>query len=265
MYCADVISNYDSILKTNNLHCSCDLISSIVIPITLLNLVGTGLILFLGKYFIKYLANSSCHKNNSSYNNIIKDTPSQSNKSQNENNNHSSENENNNSEDNNSEDNNSEDNNPENNNLEDNDLEDNNSEDNNSENNNNSEDNNLENNNSEDNIKYHSDQDIINEVRSISNEKDSFDSMAGTLISVTRNIVSVVDNADHIPKDKKDELVSLLKGVPGFISKIVDMNDGELNNLLQQDFNFNNSFDHQDMKKESSYLMETLDSLRLNK
>ena len=109
----------------------------------------------------------------------------------------------------------------------------------------------------------------------LSKEQGSLESMAGTLISVTKNIAGALDNANHIPKEKKEELASLLKGVPGFISKIVDMDDDQLNSLLAGNIpnirpelsTFTNKITTQrtlaeDHKKESDYLMKTLDSLR---
>ncbi|CAH6420349.1 Hypothetical protein HVR_LOCUS1170 [uncultured virus] len=115
-----------------------------------------------------------------------------------------------------------------------------------------------------------SDQDLedsspINAITDLSGEQGSLESMAGTLISVTKNIAGVVDGAQHIPKEKKDELASLLRGVPGFISKIVDMDDNELNALLQRKSNIHKSnkdaSSTEDAKKESAFLMQTLDAL----
>jgi len=115
---------------------------------------------------------------------------------------------------------------------------------------------------------------ILETRNELSGEQASLETMAGKLISVTKNIAGTLDNANHIPKEKKEELASLLKGVPGFISKIVDMDDSQLNALLngnkvniKDDFrscNFINdrSILLDDHKRESDFLMETLDSLR---
>lgn len=111
----------------------------------------------------------------------------------------------------------------------------------------------------------------------LSGDQASLESMAGTLISVTKNIAGALDTANHIPKQKKEELASLLKGVPGFISKIVDMDDEQLNTLLSTNKSDTEEEDNkqskpiimktcgaltEDHKKESDYLMKTLDSLR---
>lgn len=132
---------------------------------------------------------------------------------------------------------------------------------------------------------------VLSTRNELSGEQASLETMAGTLISVTKNIAGALDNASHIPKEKKDELASLLKGVPGFISKIVDMDDDQLNALLSGNkpnikeessrgngsiTDCNRQSDHsnrniimkthralaEDHKKESDYLMKTLDSLR---
>lgn len=108
----------------------------------------------------------------------------------------------------------------------------------------------------------------------LSGEQASLESVAGTLISVTKNIAGTLDNATHIPKEKKQELASLLRGIPGFITKIVDMDDDELNALLKgksplatkEPVKVNESNDGNNktalLSKESDYLMMTLDSLR---
>lgn len=140
------------------------------------------------------------------------------------------------------------------------------------------------------------DADIIQQVRAssgthtlstkneLAGEQASIENMAGTLISVTKNIAGALDNANHIPKEKKDELATLLKGVPGFITKIVDMDDEQLNALLggkqssssppvnriggnnsnvQGDLSSNNIITkRQTTLDQSDYLMKTLDSLR---
>ena len=132
-----------------------------------------------------------------------------------------------------------------------------------------------------------SDSDVIRQVRDqtweenllatrneLAGEQASVETMAGTLISVTKNIVGALDKASHIPDEKKEELSSLLKGVPGFITKIVDMDDEQLNTLLsgnkltgKEDLDQGfvpraNKRVFEDHKKESAYLMRTLDSLR---
>jgi hypothetical protein len=100
----------------------------------------------------------------------------------------------------------------------------------------------------------------------LSGDQASLESMAGTLISVTKKIAGTLDNATHIPSERKQELASLLKGVPGFITKIVDMNDAELETILKGassksslSYKTNVSEDH---KKESEFLMKTLEALR---
>lgn len=115
---------------------------------------------------------------------------------------------------------------------------------------------------------------VLETRNELSGEQASLETMAGKLISATKNIAGALDNANHIPKDKKEELASLLKGVPGFISKIVDMDDSQLNSLLngnklnsKDDFQSRNIFVDkstllEDHKKESDFLMKTLDSLR---
>lgn len=123
---------------------------------------------------------------------------------------------------------------------------------------------------------------VLSTRNELSGEQASLETMAGTLISVTKNIAGALDNASHIPKEKKDELASLLKGVPGFISKIVDMDDDQLNALLsgnnpniKEESSRGSIIDcnrniimkttrdlAEDHKKESDYLMKTLDSLR---
>ena len=94
-------------------------------------------------------------------------------------------------------------------------------------------------------------------------EQVSLESMAGTLISVTKKIAGTLNGANHIPNDKKQELANLLKGVPGFINKIVDMDDEELGAILKHKIPHNqNVATSEDHKKESEYLMQTLDAQR---
>jgi hypothetical protein len=96
-----------------------------------------------------------------------------------------------------------------------------------------------------------------------SSDQISLESMAGTLISVTQKIAGTLDNAHHIPPDKKEELATLLKGVPGFITKIVDMNDKELETILQhKTLSEDGICTPEDHRKESEYLMKTLEALR---
>ena len=103
--------------------------------------------------------------------------------------------------------------------------------------------------------------DIIAQVRSLSSKNDlpnnqsSLEDMADTLISVTKNIAGALDNADHIPKHKKNELATLLKGIPEFLNKVVDLNDKK--SPPSQNSNIiNHSLEQRD------FLMKTLDSLR---
>ena len=93
------------------------------------------------------------------------------------------------------------------------------------------------------------------------------ESMAGALISITRKIASTIDSATDIPTDKKQELATLLKGIPGFITKVVDMDDNELSSILKRTNTSTTSTitttDKSDqVRKESEYLMQTLESLR---
>lgn len=106
----------------------------------------------------------------------------------------------------------------------------------------------------------------------LSTEQTSLESMAGTLISVTKQIAGTLDTANHIPNDKKQELANILKGVPEFITKIVDMDDDELGAILDRriipkgtGLSSQKPDCIEDHKRESEYLMQTLESLKNDK
>lgn len=107
---------------------------------------------------------------------------------------------------------------------------------------------------------------IINELAS---DQAPIESIAEKLISVTKKIAGTIDNVDHIPKEK---IATLLKDMPEFIAKIIDMDDKQLNELINRNnsnlelskcrqeslFNKNNHIN----TKDGDYLMKTLDDLR---
>ena len=107
----------------------------------------------------------------------------------------------------------------------------------------------------------------------LAGEHESIENAAGKIISITKNIAGALDSADHIPKEKKTELATLLKGIPDFITKIVDMDDEQLDALL----NTNKSAVQGELSRNTiikqmpeaeaeadhiDFLMKTLDSLR---
>lgn len=95
-------------------------------------------------------------------------------------------------------------------------------------------------------------------------EQASLESMASSLISVSKKMAGTLDGASHIPEDKKQELAILLQGVPSLITRIVDMDDDELGSILQRKIvssNGNNSAENR--KQESEFLMKTLESLKM--
>ena len=97
----------------------------------------------------------------------------------------------------------------------------------------------------------------------IMGDQASLESMASSLISFSKNIAGTLDNSTLIPQDKKSELAGLLKGMPGLITKIVDMDDDELSEMLHCKIapkNKDNSAENR--KKESEFLMKTLESLK---
>lgn len=103
-------------------------------------------------------------------------------------------------------------------------------------------------------------------IPSESNDEASLGNTADALISMTQKIAGTLDNAKHIPQNKKHELSNLLKEVPNFISKIIDMNDDELNDILEQTTipgksHIENKNDY--IRRESEYLVRILESLHI--
>lgn len=95
----------------------------------------------------------------------------------------------------------------------------------------------------------------------LAGEQGSLEDMAESLIAVTKKISSSLENAVHIPQDKRLELSNLLKDVPGFISKIIDMDESEF--VHGQKSGRNKVPDRQsDYIQEGEFLMNTLESLR---
>ena len=115
---------------------------------------------------------------------------------------------------------------------------------------------------------------VVEEIESQEQPPKSIESMAGTLISATKNIAGALDGATHIPADKKRELANLLQGVPEFISKITKMDEDELGTILKRNTpseltvvskshpTIISNAVKEDHIKESEFLMQTLDSLR---
>lgn len=110
--------------------------------------------------------------------------------------------------------------------------------------------------------------DIIADVRTGYTDNVSLESIAGTLISATKDIADTLDKAQTVPQEKKNELATLLKGVPDFITKILDMDDKELESILKGrtvsksgDITNSEVSTPQDHRKESEYLMELLEKL----
>jgi len=103
--------------------------------------------------------------------------------------------------------------------------------------------------------------DISNIRDELSGDNASLENIAETLISITQKLAGSVSETDNIPSDKKQEISKLLKGFPGFITKIIDMDEKEIDSILwgmSSQHRTNSSEDH---RKESEYLMKTLESL----
>lgn len=87
-------------------------------------------------------------------------------------------------------------------------------------------------------------------------------SMAGTLIAVTRQIAATLEGATNIPLDKKQELATLLKGIPGFIGQVADMKEAELQPILTSEapaYSYTSTSEQH--KRESEFLLRTLEEL----
>jgi hypothetical protein len=96
-------------------------------------------------------------------------------------------------------------------------------------------------------------------LNELSGEQKSIEDMTETLLLVTKRMAGTIDNATYISPNQRRELTELIERVPGLITKIVEMDDSEAA-LLQN--NSTNSTKPRSGTEEAAFLMNTLESLR---
>jgi hypothetical protein len=93
----------------------------------------------------------------------------------------------------------------------------------------------------------------------IMGEQASLESTANSLIDFTMKMAGSLDST-NLPADKKQDLAQLLQGLPGLFTRIVDMDDNEVEEILQRKPSNTSS---ENSITDSEFLMKTLESLKV--